>query len=55
MYSDNTIENHEQSNHFPIITMLYGPYTREEDYKGLNRIVTPTIYLTIWTIRGNRR
>jgi len=55
MHSDITKEDHEQSNHFPVIMMLYGPYTQEEDYKGLNRTVTLVIYLMIRTIRGNRR
>jgi len=54
MYSDITKKDHEQSNHFSIIIVLYGPYTQEEDYNGLNRTITPAIYLTIWTIRSNR-
>ena len=46
MHSDITKEDHEQSNYFPVIVVLYGPYTREEDYKRLNRTLTPVIYLT---------
>ena len=55
MHSDITKEDHEQSNHFPILVVFYGPYTQEEDYEGLNKTLTPTICLTIQTIRGNRR
>jgi len=47
MYSDTTKEDHEQSNHIPVIVVFDGPYTWEEDYEGLNRTVTPAIYLTI--------
>jgi len=55
MHSDITKKDHEQSNHFPVLVVFYGPYTREEDYEGLKRTITPAIYLTIWTIGGNRR
>jgi len=55
MHSDITKEDHEQSNYFPIIVVFYGPYTWVEDYKGLNRTITPAIYLTIQTIKGNHR
>jgi len=51
MHSDITKEDHEQSNYFSVIVVLYGPYTREDDYKGLNRTVTTAIYLTIWAPR----
>ena len=47
MHSDITKEDHEQSNHFPVIVVFDGAYTREEDYEGLNRTVTPAIYLMI--------
>ena len=50
MYSDITKKDHEQNNLLPIIVVFYGPYTRDEDYKGLNRIVTSVIYLTIQTM-----
>jgi hypothetical protein len=47
MHSDITKEDIENSRHFPIIVVLYLPYTREVDYKGLNRTVTPAIYHTV--------
>jgi len=47
MHSDITKKDHEHSNHFPVIMVLYNPYNQEEDYKGLNRTVTPTMYLAI--------
>ena len=34
--------------------VLYNPYNRDKEYKGLNRTVTATIYLKLQTIRGNR-
>ena len=52
MDSDITKKDHEHSNHFSVIVVLYNPYTWEEDYKELNRTITPAIYLTIWTIWG---
>jgi len=36
MHSDITKKDHEHSNHFPVIIVLYNPYNREEDYRGLN-------------------
>jgi hypothetical protein len=47
MHRDIMKEDEEHSNHFPIIVVFYQPYTQEEDYKGLNKIVTPVIYLMI--------
>jgi hypothetical protein len=47
MHRDIMKEDEEHSNHFPIIVVFYLSYTREEDYKGLNRTLTPVIYLTI--------
>jgi len=55
MHSDITKKDHEHSNHFPVIMVLYKPYNRDEDYKRLNGTVTSAIYLAIRTIRGNRR
>jgi len=43
MHSDITKINHEQSNHFSIIMLLYNPYNQEDDYKELNRTITPAI------------
>jgi len=54
MHSDISKKDHEHSNNFPVIMVLYNPYNREKEYKGLNRIVTPAIYLKLKTIRGNR-
>jgi hypothetical protein len=55
MHKDIMKEDQEHSNHFPIIVVFYWPYIRDEDYKGLNRTVTPTIYLTIQNIGCNSR
>jgi len=44
MHSDISKKDQEHRNHFPIIMLLYNPYNREKEYKGLNR-----------TIRGNCR
>ena len=55
MHSDTNKKDHEHSKHFPIKMVLYNPYNWEKEYKGLNRTVIPTIYLKLWTIRGNRR
>jgi len=55
MHNDISKKNHEHSNHFPIIMVLYRPYNPKEDYKGLNRTVTPAIYLELQTIRGNHK
>jgi hypothetical protein len=54
-HSDITKEDIEHSRHFPIIVVLCLPYTREVDYKGLNRTVTPVIYHTIRNIGCNHR
>ena len=43
MHRDISKKDHKYSNHFPIIMVLYKPNNREEEYKGLNRIVTPMI------------
>jgi hypothetical protein len=51
MHSDITKEDIEHSRHFPVIVVLYLPYTREVDYKRLNRTVTPMIYHMIWKYR----
>ena len=55
MHSDIKKKDHEPSNHFRVIMVLYNYYNREKEYKGLNRTVPPTIYLKLRTIRGNRR
>jgi len=55
MHSDISKKDHEHSNHFPIIMVLYNLYNAEKEYKGLNRTVTPVIYLMLRTIRGNHR
>jgi hypothetical protein len=55
MHRDITKEDEELSSHFPLIVVFYRPYTQEEDYKGLNKTVTPVIYLTIRNIGCNRR
>ena len=55
MHSDISKKDHEHSNHFVVIMVLYNPYNREKEYKGLNKTVTPVIYLKLRTIRGNRR
>jgi len=55
MHSDISKKDHEQSNHFPVIMVLYNPYNWEKEYKGLNRTVTPAIYLKLRTIRGNSK
>jgi len=55
MHSDISKKDHEQSDDFPIIMVLYNPYNREKEYKGLNRTVTLVIYLKLQTIRGNHR
>jgi len=55
MHSDIRKKYHEHNNHFPVIMVLYKPYNREKEYKGLNRTVTPMIYLKLRTIRGNCR
>ena len=51
MHSDISKKDHEHSNYFPVIMVLYHPYNREKEYKGLNRTVTPVIYLKLQTIR----
>jgi len=55
MHSDINKKDHQHSNNFPVIMVLYNPYNQEEEYKGLNRTVTPAIYLKLQTTRGNRR
>jgi hypothetical protein len=55
MHSDITKEDIEHRHHFPVIVVLYLPYTREVDYKGLNRTITPAIYHTVRNIGCNRR
>jgi hypothetical protein len=35
--------------------VLYNPYNRKKEYKGLNRSVTLTIYLKLRAIRGNHK
>jgi hypothetical protein len=50
-----TKEDEEHSNHFHIIVVFYLSYTQEEDYKELNRTITPTIYLMIQNIGCNHR
>jgi len=50
MHSDISKKDHEHSKNFPIIMVLYNPYNREKEYKGLNRTVTPVIYLKLQTI-----
>ena len=45
MHSDISKKDHEHSNHFRVIMVLYNPYNREKEYKGLNRTVTHAIYL----------
>jgi hypothetical protein len=55
MHSDITKEDIEHSHNFPIIVVLCLPYTREVDYRGLNRTVTLAIYHTIQNIEYNRR
>jgi len=55
MHSDISKKDHEYSKNFPVVMMLYNPYNWEKEYKGLNRNVTPAIYLKLWTIRGNHK
>ena len=55
MYSYISKKDHEHSNHFPLIMVLYNPYNREKQYKGINRTVTPVIYLKLQTIMVNHR
>jgi hypothetical protein len=55
MHSDITKEDIEHSHHFPVIVVLYLTYTREVDYKGLNRTVTLAIYHTVQNIWCNHR
>jgi len=50
MHSNISKKDNEQSNHFPIIMVLYNPYNLEKEYKGLNRTVSPAIYLKLRTI-----
>jgi len=47
MHSDISKKDHEQSKNFPVIMVLYSPYNWEKEYKGLNRTVTPAIYLKL--------
>ena len=44
MHSDISKKDHEHSNHFPVVMLLYNPYNREKEYKGLNAAVTYTDY-----------
>ena len=51
LHSDISKKDHEHSKNFPVIMVLYNPYNEEKEYKGLNRTVTPSIYLKLGTIR----
>jgi len=52
MHSDISKKDNEHSKNFCVVIVLYNPYNREKEYKGLNRTITPVIYLKLWTIRG---